>query len=314
MALEVAHRARTDRGGLEIGRAADHRDAGRQPELGRGTGRQRREHVGGADQIGQLRPRRFRPSASSSGAYAMRAGSRLSVSQCITIESNVAAARPVSLRLSQSFGSRYFHVARGDVGPLGLEPEDVRDRVLARVRRRAAGEPDERAQLARVVPGRPSRRPPTSARICSAPRESIQMIASWSGSPLASTATVPDHCDVTDSADDRVDGCRGALQQPTGRAHDARPPVGGSLLRSPARRQLEVDGFELTVDVLTRRREQRDLRARRSEIDREDVLGRRSLRLRAGACRGRRSRPAAGRARGSGRGCCACCRRRSARR
>src|SRR4051812_3857362 len=43
-------------------------------------------------------------------------------------------------------------------------------------------------------------RPPTYRFVAAAPRLSIQMIASASGSPVASTGTVPDHCDVTDTA------------------------------------------------------------------------------------------------------------------
>ena len=41
--------------------------------------------------------------------------------------------------------------------------------------------------------------PPTRSRTAFAPRESIQMIALRSGRPARSIATVPDHCDVTDT-------------------------------------------------------------------------------------------------------------------
>ena len=41
---------------------------------------------------------------------------------------------------------------------------------------------------------------PVRSRRYGAPRESIQMIALPRGSPALSTATVPDHCDVTDTA------------------------------------------------------------------------------------------------------------------
>ena len=130
MALEVGHRTRPDRGRLEIGCAADDRDARGSPSSAAASG-----DSGASTSVAPIRSgswdRSMPASASSSGAYAMRDRSRLSVSQCITIESNVAAARPVSLRLSQSFGSRYFQVAR-DVGSLGLQPEDVGDRILAR--------------------------------------------------------------------------------------------------------------------------------------------------------------------------------------
>ena len=87
-----------------------------------------------------------------------------------------------------------------DVGPLALQPEDVRDRVLARERGRATGAADPRAQLARLVALHAARAPPTTRRVSSAPRASIQMIASCNGVPSRSIGTVPDHCDVTATA------------------------------------------------------------------------------------------------------------------
>ena len=317
MALEVA-RPRPNRS-RPTARRACRRRPGCRPEARARRPRRRvsgADHVGRARQVGQLRAVDAGEREQLGRRSAMRDGSRLSVSQCRTIESYVATARPVSLRFSQSFGSRYFHVARGDVGALGLQPEDVRDRVLARVRGRAAREADPRAQLPRVVALRPSPARRRASRSASAPRESIQMIASCSGSPSASTATVPDHCDVTDDRDDVVDRRRVARsQQPARAATMPVPPVGRALLERRRRRELQVDGLELAVDELAVEGEQRDLRARRAEVDREDVLGHGSAPVtrRGGAGRGRRSRPADGRGRGSGRGCCACCRRRSAR-
>ena len=100
------------------------------------------------------------------------------------------------------------------------------------------------------------------------------MIASCSGSPLPSTGTVPDHCDVTDRATMRSTGVDARSRSRRVARTMPDHQSAGPLLRAPARRQLQIDGLELTVDVLTGGREQRDLRARRAEIDREDVIGR----------------------------------------
>ena len=129
----------------------------------------------GAVDAGQREQRRRRSRCASR--------SRLSVSQCRTIESYVAAATPVSLKFNQSFGSRYFHVARATSGLVFLQPQDVRDRILARARRRAAGELDPPAQLARVVALHADRGRRRARGSTPAPRESIQMIASCSAVP-----------------------------------------------------------------------------------------------------------------------------------
>ena len=89
----------------------------------------------------------------------MCARSRLSVSQWTTIESNVAAARPVNLRLSQSLGSRYFHVARAMSGRSDCSQrmcaiESLPDRYrLALVLRDLEGLAYEEVSLVLGIPG-----------------------------------------------------------------------------------------------------------------------------------------------------------------
>ena len=115
--FEVAHRARADRGRLDIGRAADDRDARPASPSSAATSRCSSPMTVVAGTRSGSWARSTRRRARAARRRSRRASrSRLSVTQCSTIESKVAAATPVSLKFSQSFGSRYFHVARAISG------------------------------------------------------------------------------------------------------------------------------------------------------------------------------------------------------
>ena len=132
--------------------------------------------------------------------------------------------------------------------------------------------------------------PPTYRLIASAPRESIQVIALASGSPRSSTATVPDHCDVTEIAASRS----GMAPRPRSRATHARIPShqrSGVLLGTTVVGQEEGYRLELAVEERSVDGERRHLRTGRAQVDRQDdvVVGLVPLSM-VGAVRALRSR------------------------
>lgn len=122
----------------------------------------------------------------------MRSVSRLSVSQCRTIESYVATARPDNLKFNQSFGSRYSAVSAATAGrfsknqrmwPNGSLPLNDGTPPVSWIHLRSL-----RGSNPSTLTG-----PRTLRCTAPAPRESIQITASCNGSPAASTGIVPDH-------------------------------------------------------------------------------------------------------------------------
>ena len=148
--FEVRYRARPDRRRLHIGCAADHGSAGRQPELGRGLALELTDHGGCRDEVGQLGP--------------VDAGQREQRRLVVDRVEITVVGEPVQhdrvVRRRGDAGEIEVHPVLGlevlprrarDVRFMFLQPQDVRDGILARARRRAARELDPPAQLARVV-------------------------------------------------------------------------------------------------------------------------------------------------------------------
>ena len=186
----------------------------------------------------------------------------------------MAAHRPVSLRLSQSFGSRYFHVARAMSGrsccnQRMCEIESLPD---------SAGAPpvqlDPRAQLARVVALHAHRAADDALRVVAAPRASIQMIASCSGVAVAIDRHRARPLRRHRDRDDVVGA--DAAPRPSRVARRATIPphhASGDCSTPPSGSSVQLDRREVAVDELPVDGEERDLRARRAEVDREHVIG-----------------------------------------
>ena len=153
-----------------------------------------------------------------------------------------------------------------------LQPQDVRDRVLARARRRATGEADPTSQLARVV---------SLHAHCAADALAHRVRAARIHPDDRVPQRPPGAIDRHGSrplrrdrdADDGVDRDRAASDDALARVGDRAPPVRGPLLGSAVLREQQLDGRAVAVHERAVDGEDRDLRAGRTEIDREDVLG-----------------------------------------
>ena len=152
------------------------------------------------------------------------------------------------------------------------EPEDVRDRVLARERGCAAGELDPRAQLARVV----------ALHAYAAAGGPLGVVGAAGVHPddrvVERLAVAVDRHRARPLRRDRdghdvVRSHRAARHGALRRGHDPLPPRVGGLLGAAVGQQLQLDRREVAVDERAVHREERDLRARGPEIDGEDVLG-----------------------------------------
>ena len=166
MALEVAHRARTDGGRLQVGRAADHRDARRA----------RRARSRSASRNGPSTD----VAATRSGNCDAVDAEQLHQSRVVVDAREIAVVGdPVQhdrvvggraptgeLEVEPVLGLEVLPRRAREIGVRAPEPQDVRDRILARQRGRAAGELDPAcaACAARSPAGAPHRRLPASRR------------------------------------------------------------------------------------------------------------------------------------------------------
>ena len=182
--------------------------------------------------------------------------------------------RPVSRAVQPVLRLEIRRGRRRDLGPLRLEPEDVADRVLAGMRGRATRVLDPRTELARLVTRDRDRPAHQSLRRLGAaavhPDDRVgERLAAAIDRDGARPLRRDRHRDHRRGID------RGPLRQLLRTGDDARPPVGGPLLDRAARTEQQRHGPERAVDVLAVNREPRDFRARRAEVDREDVVGQR---------------------------------------
>jgi hypothetical protein len=134
----------------------------------------------------------------------------------------------------------------------------VRDRILARKRRRATGARDPRAQLARVVTLH-AHATTNDLAVASAPRASIQMIASCSTVAVTIDRDRPRPLRSHGNRDDVVGCDGGAPHDALRRGNDAVPPRRRRLLDTVVGKELQLDRREVAIDERTVDREQCDL-------------------------------------------------------